>query len=176
MTENQQRIIDSLVAEFNSRNEAKSKRPFKLIDVDELDSINQRHIELKADAQRTKDFWDDESDRQIDDLIIQLRDDIGDRLCVKRGNEAMNNQNYSEYIFIYKYGTPEHSIREQALRMSFNLIKESRRDEITREWYDYYTGLQIRRYVNGSMEVQYKDEVEFFNCQYTKDKLKDLLS
>lgn len=176
MTENQQRIIDSLVAEFNSRNEAKSKRPFKLIDVDELDSINQRHIELKADAQRTKDFWDDESDRQIDDLIIQLRDDIGDRLCVKRGNEAMNNQNYSEYIFIYKYVTPEHSIREQALRMSFNLIKESRRDEITREWYDYYTGLQIRRYVNGSMEVQYKDEVEFFNCQYTKDKLKDLLS
>lgn len=176
MTENQQRIISNLIAEFNSRNEQQIKRPFKLIDVDELDSINQRHIELKADAQRTKDFWDDESDRQIDDLIIQLRDDIGDRLCVKRGNEAMNNQNYSEYIFIYKYGTPEHSIREQALRMSFNLIKESRRDEITREWYDYYTGLQIRRYVNGSMEVQYKDEVEFFNCQYTKDKLKDLLS
>ena len=40
MTENQQKIIDSLVAEFNSRNEQQSKRPFKLIDVDELDAIN----------------------------------------------------------------------------------------------------------------------------------------
>jgi hypothetical protein len=26
------------------------------------------------------------------------------------------------------------------------------------------------------MEMAYNDEVEFFNCQYTKDKLKDLLS
>ena len=77
MTENQQKIIDSLIAEFNSRNEAKAKRPFKLIDVDEFDAINQRHIELKADAQRTKDFWDDECDRYIDELIQQIKEDIG---------------------------------------------------------------------------------------------------
>lgn len=176
MTENQQRIISHLIAEFNSRNEAKAKRPFKLIDVDELDSINQRHLELTADAESTEGFWNVERYRYMDDIIIQLLDDIGDRLCVRRGNDAINNKNYSEYIFIYKYGTPEHSIIEDALRMSFKLIKESRRDEITREWYDYYTGLQIRRYVNGSMEVQYKNEVEFFDCQYTKDKLKQLLS
>ena len=176
MTENQQRIIDSLVAEFNSRNEAKSKRPFKLIDVDEFDAINQRHIELTADAQRTKDLWDDECDRYIDELIQQIKEDIGDRLCVKRGNEAMNNINYSEDIFIYKYNTPEHSIREKALRMRFNLIKESRRDDITREYYDYYTGLKITSYVNGGMEMAYNDEFEFFNCQCTKDKLKNLLS
>jgi hypothetical protein len=176
MTDNQQKIIDSLIAEFNSRNEAKAKRPFKLIDVDEFDAINQRHIELKADAQRTKDFWDDECDRYIDDLIPQLKEDIGDRLCVKRGNEAMNNSNYSDSIFIYKYNTDEHSIWEKALRMRFHLIKEGRRDDVTREWYDYYTGLEIKRYVNSSIEMNYKDEVEFFYCSYTKDKLKDLLS
>ena len=176
MTENQQKIIGSLVAEFNSRNEAKAKRPFKLIDVDEFDAINQRHIELTADAQSTKDFWDAERDRKIDELSSQLREDIGDRLCVKRGSEAMNNKNYSEYIFIYKHNTPEHSIREQALRMQFTLIHECKRDEITREYYDYFSGLRIQRYVNGSMEMQYKDEVEFFDCQYTKDKLKNLLS
>ena len=176
MTENQQRIIDSLVAEFNSRNEAKAKRPFKLIDVDEFDVINQRHIDLKADAQRTRDLWDDERDRQIDDLIIQLRDDIGDRLCVKRGSDIDGNQNISNYIYIYKFNHPIHSLWEHALRMEFCLIKEGRRDEVTREWYDYYTGLEIRRYVNSSMEMPYNDEVEFFNCQYTKDKLKDLLS
>lgn len=176
MTENQQRIISSLIAEFNKQNEAKSKRPFKLINVDEFDAINQRHLELTSDAQRTKDFWYEERDRYIDDLISQLREDIGDRLCVKRGDEAMNNKNYSEYIFIYKYLTPEHSIREQALRMEFTLIEESRRDEVTREWYEYYTGFQIRRYVNGSMQKQYEQEMDFFNCQYTKDKLKNLLS
>jgi hypothetical protein len=176
MTENQQKIIDSLVAEFNSRNEQQSKRPFKLIDVDEFDAINQRHIELKADAQRTKDFWDDECDRYIDELIQQIKEDIGDRLCVKRGNEAMNNSNYSEDIFIYKYNTDEHYIWEKALRMRFHLIKESRYDDVTRKYYDYYTGLGIKRYVTGSMEMAYNDEVEFFNCQYTKDKLKDLLS
>ena len=176
MTENQQRIIDSLVAEFNSRNEAKSKRPFKLIDVDEFDAINQRHIELKADAQRTKDFWDDECDRYIDDLIPQLKEDIGDRLCVQRGNEAMNNQNYSEYIFIYKYGTPEYSIRDHALRMEFCLIKESRRDRVTREYYDYCTGLRIRRYIDGNRQKEYEQEMDFFDCQHTKDKLKELLS
>ena len=176
MTENQQRIISNLIAEFNKQNEAKSKRPFKLIDVDELDSINQRHIELTADAQNTKDLWDDERDRQIDELIIQIRDDIGDRLCVKRGNEAMNNNNYSDYIFIYKYNTPEHSIREQALRIEFCLIQESRRDDVTREWYNYIVGMELRRYITGDVKKQYKNEVEFFNCQYTKDKLKNLLS
>lgn len=173
MTENQQRIISDLIAEFNKQNEAKAKRPFKLIDVDELDAINQRHIELTNDAQNTKDLWDDECDRYIDELIQQIKEDIGDRLCVKRGNEAMNNINYSEDIFIYKYGTPQHSIRDKALRMSFNLIKESRRDDVTREYYDYYTGFKIERY---TVQKTYKDEVEFFNCQHTKNKLKELLS
>ena len=176
MTENQQRIIDSLVSEFNSRNEQQSKRPFKLIDVDELDAINQRHLELIDDAQSTKDLWDDECDKQIDDLIIKLREDIGDRLCVERGCEAMDNKNYSEYIFIYKYNIPEHYIREQALRMRFVLIKESRRDDVTREWYNYIVGLRITRYVTGNTETEYNNEVEFFNCSYTKDKLKELLS
>ena len=64
MTENQQKIIDSLVAEFNSRNEQQSKRPFKLIDVDEFDAIKQRHLELIDDAQSTKDLWDDDSTTQ----------------------------------------------------------------------------------------------------------------
>ena len=176
MTENQQRIIDSLVAEFNSRNEAKSKRPFKLIDVDEFDAIKQRHLELTADAQRTEEFWSEERDRYIDELIEQIREDIGDRLCVEYGDIATGNHNYSNYIYIYKHGTPLHSRWEYALRMRFDLIKESRRDDVTREYYDYYTGLKIKRYVSGSMEMAYNDEVEFFNCQYTKDKLKELLS
>ena len=176
MTENQQKIIDSLIAEFNSRNEAKAKRPFKLIDVDEFDAINQRHIELKADAQRTKDFWDDECDRYIDDLIPQLREDIGDRLCVKRGNEATGNHNYSDSIFIYKHNTPEHSIWEKALRMRFELVHESKRDEITKEYYTYYKGFIVTRYVDGNRNKKYNNEVEFFDCSYTKDKLKNLLS
>ena len=176
MTENQQKIIDSLVAEFNKQNEAKAKRPFKLIDVDEFDAIKQRHLELKADAQRTKDFWDDECDRYIDDLIPQLREDIGDRLCVKRGNEAMNNHNYSDSIFIYKYGIPEHSIWETSLRIRFQLVYEDKRDEITKECYQNYKGFKITRYVNSVIEMKYENEVEFFNCSYTKDKLKELLS
>jgi hypothetical protein len=176
MTENQKKIIDSLIAEFNSRNEAKAKRPFKFIDVDEFDAINQRHIDLTNDAQSTKDFWDNERDRYIDDLIPQLREDIGNRLCVKRGNEAMNNKNYSEYIFIYKHNTPEHSIREHALRMEFELVHESKRDEITKEYYTYYKGFIVTRYVDGNRNKKYNNEVEFFNCSYTKDKLKNLLS
>jgi len=171
MTENQQRIIDSLVAEFNKQNETKVKRPFKLIDVDELDSINQRHIELTNDAQSTRDLWDDERNRYIDELIQQIKEDIGDRLCVKRGNEAMNNHNYSDYIFIYKYNTPEHYIWEKALRIECLLIKESKRDDVTREYYDYYTGIQL-----GGMDMKYEDEVQLFNCKNTKYKLKELLS
>ena len=176
MTENQQRIIDSLVAEFNSRNEQQIKRPFKLIDVDELDAINTRHLGLIADAQSTKDFWDNERDRYIDDLIPQLREDIGDRLCVQRGNEATGNHSYSDSIFIYKYDTAKHSIGEHALRIDFCLIQQSRRDDVTREWYNYIVGMELRRYVTCDTKKQYKDEVEFFNCQYTKDKLKNLLS
>jgi hypothetical protein len=171
MTENQQRIIDSLVAEFNSRNEAKSKRPFKLIDVDEFDAINQRHIQLTADAEQSRQSWNTIRNEYINQLIEEIKEDIGDRLCVKRGNEAMNNHNYSDYIFIYKYNTPEHYIWERALRVECVLIKESRRDDVTREYYDYYTGFQLR-----GMHMQYEQEMDFFNCQYTKDKLKELLS
>lgn len=173
MTENQQKIIDSLIAEFNSRNEAKAKRPFKLIDVDEFDAINQRHIELTADAKRTKDLWDDERDRYIDELIQQIKEDIGDRLCVKRGSDISGNQNLSNYIYIYNYDTPEHYIWEKALRFEFVLVKERRLDDVTREYYDYYTGFKIERH---TVQKTYKDEVEFFNCQHTKNRLKELLS
>lgn len=176
MTENQQKIIDSLVAEFNNRNEAKAKRPFKLIDVDEFDAIKQRHLELKADAQRTKDFWDDERDRYIDDLIPQIKEDIGDRLCVKRGDDAMDNNNYSDCIFIYKHGTRQHSIWETSLRIRFELLYGNQRDEITKEYYQNYKGFQITRYVTNAMEMKYENEVDFFKCSYTKDKLKELLS
>ena len=176
MTENQQKIISNLIAEFNKQNEAKAKRPFKLIDVDEFDAINQRHIELTADAQRTKEFWDDECDRYIDDLIPQLREDIGDRLCVQRGNEATGNHNYSDSIFIYKYGTHQHDRVSYALKMRFDLVHESERDHITKEYYTYYKGFIITRYVDGNHNRKYNNEVEFFNCSYTKYKLKDLLS
>lgn len=47
MTENQQRIISNLIAEFNKQNEAKEKRTFRLINVNEFDAIRQRHLDLK---------------------------------------------------------------------------------------------------------------------------------
>lgn len=176
MTENQQRIISHLIAEFNSRNEAKAKRPFKLIDVDELDSINQRHLELTADAERSKQSWKSVRAEYIAQLIGQIKEDLGDRLCVMRGDEAMENTNYSDSIFIYKYGTERHSRREEALRFDVKLHDISRLDGITQKYYEDYTGLYITRYASGNDNRKYKDEVEFFNCQYTKNKLKELLS
>ena len=176
MTENQQKIIDSLVAEFNSRNEAKAKRPFKLIDVDEFDAIKQRHLKLTEDSNQSKQSWETIRNEYINQLIHDIKKDIGHRLCVKRGDEAVNNKNYSEYIFIYKYGTPEYSIIDRVLRMEIILIKESRRDDVTREWYDYFSGLRIRRYIDGNRQKEYEQEMDFFDCQHTKDKLKELLS
>lgn len=176
MTENQQRIIDSLVAEFNSRNEAKAKRSFKLIDVDEFDAIKQRHIELTADAKRTEEFWSEERNKYIDELIKQIREDIGDRLCVEYGDIATGNHNYSNYIYIYKHGTPQHSRWEYALRMEFEFVQESVYDEITKERYIQSKGIYIRRSIDGNYSKKYENEVEFFDCHYTKQKLKELLS
>jgi hypothetical protein len=176
MTENQQKIIDSLVAEFNSRNEAKAKRPFKLIDVDEFDAINQRHIELKADAQRAEEFWNEERDRYIDELIEKIREDIGDRICVERGDDATDNPNYSDYIYIYKHGTPMHLRWEYAFRIEFVIIQESVHDAITRDRYIHSKGIYLRTSIDRNYSKRYENEVELFNCSYTKDKLKDLLS
>mgnify|MGYP006405677901 FL=1 len=109
-------------------------------------------------------------------MIPQLREDIGDRLCVQRGNEATGNHNYSDSIFIYKHGTDKHNRVSYALKMRFELFHESKRDEITKEYYDYYKGIRISRYVDGNHNKKYNNEVEFFYCSYTKHKLKELLS
>lgn len=176
MTENQQRIIDSLVAEFNKQNETKDKRPFKLIDVDEFDAINQRHAELTADAKRTKDVWEGERHRYIDELITQIREDVGDRLCVTRGCDIEGNQNLANYIYIHKHSTPRHSLWEYALRIEVVLLFKNIKDDITKEYYTHYIGFELRRYVSPNTEKKYKDEVELFNCKNTKYKLKELLS
>lgn len=176
MTENQQKIIESLVAEFTSRNERENKRQFKLINVDALDAVNKRHQLLTEDSERSKQSWRSVRDEYIAQLIGQIKEDLGDRLCVMRGDEAMENKNYSDSIFIYKHGTERHSRLEEALRFAVKFHDISRLDGVTQKWYHDYAGLIITRYVSGNDNRKYKDEVEFFNCQYTKNKLKDLLS
>jgi len=176
MTENQQKIISSLIAEFNSRNEKTSNKLGGLIDLDALDAINQRHKELTADAERTKKLWEQQRREYIDNLVEQIRDEIGHRLCVERGDIATEGSGWSNAIFIYKHGTHKHLLTERALRFTVQLTYEMSDDRITNKRYEIYNGLIIKRYVAPSWEEKYKDEVEFFNCQYTKNALKDLLA
>jgi hypothetical protein len=176
MTENQQKIISSLIAEFNSRNEKTSSKLGGLIDLDALDAINQRHRDLSADAERTKNLWEQQRREYIDNLVEQIRDEIGHRLCVNRGDIATESDGWIDSIFIYKHGTHKAFLREKAIRFTVQLTYEMSDDRITNKRYEIYNGLVIERYVAPSWEEKYKDEVEFFNCQYTKNALKDLLS
>lgn len=175
MTENQQRIVDSLIAEFNSRNETKKKSSFRLIDVDEFDKINNLHKELLEDSRRTKELWESQRAEYIDDLIDQLRDDLDGRLIVNRGDVATDNPNYAPSIFIYKRGTEKFMLREKAFQFEVILCKQTTQNTTTKNYYDEYTNLAITRYINGSYKMTYKNEEELFNCSYTKTALKNLL-
>lgn len=176
MTENQQRIIDSLIAEFNSRNEKTTNQSSSLIDLDEIDAINQRHIDLTADAKKSLELWEGQRREYIDMLVEKIHSEIGHRLCVKRGDVATDNPNVSDQIYIYAFDTPNYSLWESALRFKIELTHSIERDDITKEHYIMYNGIQLSRYVTPNTYRTYKDEVEFFNCQWTKEKLKHLLS
>lgn len=174
ITENQQRIIDSLIAEFNKSNEIKSKGG-NLINIDELDSINQRHIKLTKESELSKIVWDNQRNDYIKNLNNKLQKEIGHRLVVSTGNWAMNNENYSNSIFIYKYGTERHLLLEKAFYFRIDLTYTNERDEITKQWYKVYNGFELSRYTNPHKSTKYKDEIELFECEHTKDKLKNLL-
>ena len=176
MTENQQKIIDSLIAEFNSRNQKTSSKLGGLIDLDALDAINQRHKDLTDDAERTKNLWEQQCREYIDNLVEQIREEIGHRLCVERGDIATGGNGWSDSIFIYKHDTHKALLREKALRFNVGLTYKTVVDEITNKRYEIYNGLIINRYVTPNSEHKYKDEVEFFNCEWTKNALKDLLA
>lgn len=176
MTENQQKIIDSLVAEFNSRNENTSSKLGGLIDLDALDAINQRHRDLTADAERSKELWEQQRIEYIDNLVEQIREEIGHRLCVNRGDIATESRGWSHSIFIYEYGTSKYQLTERAVKFSVKLTYESVIDKITNKRYEIYNGFILGRYVTPNSEHKYKDEVEFFNCEWTKNALKDLLA
>jgi hypothetical protein len=176
MTDNQQKIIDSLIAEFNSRNEKTSSKLGGLIDLDALDAINQRHRLLTADAECSKKLWEQQRIEYIDNLVEQIREEIGHRLCVNRGDVATNGDGWIDSIFIYKHGTHKALLREEALRFSVTLTYETVFDNITNKRYEIYNGFILKRYVTPNGESKYKDEVEFFNCKWTKDELKNLLA
>lgn len=176
MTENQQRIIDSLVAEFNSRNETKKKSSFRLINVDEFDEINNLHKELLEDSRRSKQLWDDQRKEFIEDLIDQLRDDLDGRLIVNRGDVATENPNYSTSIFIYRRGTEKHFMLEKAFRFEVCLIYKREKNATTNQYYDDYTNLCIKRYVSPNHETTYRNEEELFKCENTKARIKGLLN
>jgi hypothetical protein len=176
MTENQQKIIDSLIAEFNSRNEKTSSKSGGLIDLEEIDAINQRHRLLTADAECSKKLWEQQRREYIDNLVEQIKEEIGHRLCVERGDIATEGTGWSNYIFIYEYGTSKHLLNERALRFNVALTSQIVSDKITNKHYEIYNGFILKRYVTPNSEEKYKDEVEFFNCKYTKNALKDLLA
>jgi hypothetical protein len=174
ITESQQRIIDSLMAEFNKSNETKSKGG-NLINIDEIDSINQRHIKLTKESELSKIVWDNQRNEYIKNLHDKLQKEIGHRLVVATGDFAMSNKNYSDSIFIYKYGTEKYLLLEHAFYFHVNLTCTDERDEITKEWYKVYNGFELSRYTNPHASTKYKDETELFECEHTKDKLKNLL-
>jgi hypothetical protein len=176
MTENQQRIVDSLIAEFNYRNETKKKSSFRLINVDEFDEINNLHKELLEDSRRSKQLWDDQRTEFIEDLIDQLRDDLDGRLIVNRGDVATGNPNYSTSIFIYRRGTEKHLMLEKAFRFDVILCKQTTQNATTKNYYDEYTNLAITRYVSGDYKMTYNNEEDLFKCNFTKTALKNLLN
>ncbi len=176
MTENQQRIVDSLIAEFNYRNETKKKSSFKLINVDEFDEINNLHKELLEDSRRSKQLWIDQRTEFIEDLIDQLRDDLDGRLIVNRGDVATGNPNYSTSIFIYRRGTEKHLMLEKAFRFDVILCKQTTQNATTKNYYDEYTNLAITRYVSGDYKMTYNNEEDLFKCNFTKTALKNLLN
>jgi hypothetical protein len=176
MTTNQQQIVNSLIAEFNSRNEKTSNKSGGLINLEEIDAFNQRHKELTADAERTKNLWEQQRREYIDNLVEQIRDEIGHRLCVNRGDIAVEDKGFNNLIYIYKHGDRKQEIYDKGLNFSVGLTYEIVCDEITRKHYEIYNGLIIKRYVYPNSQVGYQDEVEFFNCQYTKNRLKELLA
>jgi len=176
MTENQQRIVDSLIAEFNTRNETKERSSFKLINVDEFDEINNLHKELLEDSRRTKQLWESQRAEYIEDLIDQLRDDLDGRLIVNRGDVATENPNYAPSIFIYKRGTEKHLMLEKAFRFDVILCKQTTQNTTTKNYYDEYTNLAITRYVSGDYKMTYNNEEDLFKCNFTKTALKNLLN
>ena len=176
MTENQQRIIDSLIAEFNTRNETKERSSFKLINVDEFDEINNLHKELLKDSEKTKELWKEQRVDYITELIDQLKDDLGGRLIVNRGDVATENPNYASSIFIYKPGTEKWMMTERAFQFDVVIIKHSKSNATTKEHYDEYLGLQIKRYVSGNHQMTYNNQEDLFKCEYTKGALKKLLN
>jgi hypothetical protein len=176
MTENQQKIIDSLIAEFNSRNEKTSSKSGCLIDLEEIDAINQRHRLLTADAECSKNIWEQQRREYIDNLVEQIKEEIGHRLLIERGDIATKENGWSNYIFIYKSGTNRNLLTERALRFNVALTSQIVSDKITDKHYEIYNGFILKRYVTPDSQTKYKDEVEFFNCKYTKNALKDLLA
>ena len=176
MTYNQQKIIDSLIAEFNTRNETKERSSFKLINVDEFDEINNLHKELLEDSEKTRELWKEQRVDYITELIDQLKDDLGGRLIVSRGDVATENPNYATSIFIYKTGTEKWMMTDRAFRFEVVLLKYSKRNTTTKEYYDEYLGLKIRRYVSGDHEMTYNNQEDLFKCEYTKIALKNLLN
>jgi len=176
MTENQQRIIDSLIAEFNTRNETKERSSFKLINVDEFDEINNLHKELLKDSEKTKELWKEQRVDYITELIDQLKDDLGGRLIVNRGDVANENPNYASSIFIYKPGTEKWMMTERAFQFEVVIIKQQNHNTKTKEHYDEYLGLQIKRYVSGNHQMTYNNQEDLFKCEYTKGALKKLLN
>ena len=177
MTENQQKIIDSLKYEFSKLNKIEQANSnFSLINVAELDEINNLHIRLTDDALATKRVWEARRDEYINELINKLRDDLKCRLIVNRGDVATDNKNYSNSVFIYRQGTNKTLLISEAFRFNVDFLFEQVLNSTTNRYYTYYTGMVIKRYVSPNSEKNYNDEYEFFNCEYTKGNIRSLLN
>jgi hypothetical protein len=176
MTQNQQQIIDSLIAEFNRRKNDSQRADFNLIDINEIDEINNLHKQLTEDSLQDGIVWKKHRDEYIDDLIKKISHDLQGRLMVSRGDIATGNKNYSNYIFIHtNERAGRNPIDGDVLKFCVNVVSKYSTNEVTKERYGKCVGLSLERYVTSDSRKEYKDEQELFNCEHTKARLKYLL-
>ena len=83
MTENQQRIIDSLVNEFEKMNKPTSSNSGGLVDWDKLNGAKDKWRRTKREVELSNDAMRNVIEQTITDVTLKLRESLGHLFEIK---------------------------------------------------------------------------------------------
>jgi hypothetical protein len=99
MTENQQRIIESLVNEFEKMNKPTSSNSGGLVDWDSINSAKDKWLQTKRDIELSNEAMRNLIQQTIDETNVKINESLGDVFVIKpkKWNEVDNGYHWSFY-------------------------------------------------------------------------------
>jgi len=158
MTENQQRIIDSLVNEFEKMNKPTSSNSGGLVDWDKLNSAKDKWLQTKREVELSNETMRTLILQTIDKTNEKMNKSLGHVFEIKPKNTWKEFEN-GYYWEFWAVAEPSH-VKHEAFRVTLDVIKPNKYSDCNNFYVQVLKSIRFYTYAGNEHSVLIADTID----------------